>query len=90
MIPIWLIKFAGNKIFKAIKYNRDMKRLDDYVNKPNELDAEVKNIYKEIKALKKDSHPRADWVCLECGCKAIKKTSPKARRRKRRLTKKEK
>ena len=80
-MKIWLLKFIGNKIFKAIKYNRDMKRL-------NELDKEVKNIYKELKLLKKDSHSKADWVCLECGCKAVEKKSRKARRRKRRLIKK--
>ena len=87
-MKIWLLKFIGNKIFKAIKYNRDMKRLKDYVEKPNELDKEVKNIYKELKLLKKDSHSKADWVCLECGCKAVEKKSRKARRRKRRLIKK--
>ena len=30
------------------------------------------NHEKRIKALEKDSHPRADWICMDCGCKAKK------------------
>jgi rubrerythrin len=33
-------------------------------------------IDKEVAVLKKNSHPRADWICLECGCNAIKKENP--------------
>ena len=31
---------------------------------------------KIIKALEKDSHPRADWICMDCGCKAKKLEKP--------------
>jgi len=32
----------------------------------------AKNHEKRIKALEKESHPRADWICMDCGCKAKK------------------
>ena len=44
--------------------------------------------HKRLKALEKNSHPEADWVCLKCGCKARKVEKPKKRRK--RLIKKEK
>jgi|10_taG_2_1085330.scaffolds.fasta_scaffold214219_3 hypothetical protein len=46
MIPIWLIKFAGNRIYKAIKHNRELKKIEEYVNKPNELDIQIKQVQK--------------------------------------------
>ena len=58
---------------KKIKGLGNLVRINDYVNKPNELDLEVKNMLKRLKKLEKDTHPVADWVCLECGCKATKK-----------------
>ena len=71
MIPIWLIKFAGNRIYKTIKHNRELKKIEEYVNKPNELDIQIKELRNEhavsnkyldicndkIKELQKDSHP---------------------------------
>ena len=38
MIPIWAIKWGANKIFKVVKHNRELKKINDYVNKENELD----------------------------------------------------
>ena len=75
MIPIWLIKFAGNRIYKAIKHSKELKKIDKYVNKPNELDKEIKIVKKDIAMLKKNSHPQADWICMKCGCtgKRVKK-----------------
>ena len=37
-MPIWLVKIIGKRIIKAIKHRVDLKKIDDYVNKPNELD----------------------------------------------------
>ena len=87
MIPIWLIKFAGNRIYKAIKHNRELKKIDDYVNKPNELDRKFKSLQKtvnknaryteelekDVAILKKDSHPAQEYICCrKCGCKIAK------------------
>ena len=38
------------------------------------------NHEKRIKKLEKDSHPRADWICMDCGCKAKKVTKPTRRK----------
>ena len=42
----------------------------------------ARSLYKRIKKLEKDSHPRSDWICLECGCNAKKKEIPTKKRRK--------
>ena len=41
MIPLWLGKFIATRAIKAIKYRIDLKRIDNYVNKPNELDIQM-------------------------------------------------
>lgn len=41
------------------------------------------NHEKRLKKLEKDSHPVADWVCLECGCKARRIDKPTKKRRKK-------
>ena len=33
----------------------------------------IEELEKDVAILKKNSHPRSDWICLECGCKAKKK-----------------
>ena len=93
-LPIGLIKFAGNRIYKAIKHNRELKKIDEYVNKPNELDIQMKQLQKnnaklfkeneemqkEIAILKRDSHPPQEYICCKkCGCK-ISKIKNKKRR----------
>ena len=82
MIQVFIVKLIIQSIHKAIQKKKRIKglgnlvRINDYVNKPNELDLEVKNILKRLKKLEKDTHPIADWVCLDCGCKATKKKKP--------------
>ena len=71
----WLLKilgkWLGRKLIKTIKYKIDLKRIDKYVNKPNELDIQVKQLVKtnskilreneemqkNIAILRKESHP---------------------------------
>ena len=67
----WLLKIVGNVIIKAIKRKIDLKKIDKYVNKPNELDRQMKSLQKtvnknakyieelekDVAILKKDSHP---------------------------------
>ena len=98
-MPIWLGKFIATRIIKAVKRKIDLNKIDKYVNKPNELDKQMKQVQKnsfknsknieelekEVAILRKDSHPKSDWVCLECGCKAKKvEKATKRKRRKRR------
>ena len=42
----------------------------------------ARSFHKRIKKLEKESHPRSDWICLECGCHAKKKEIPTKKRRK--------
>ena len=70
-MPIWLAKIVATRIIKAIKHKIDLKRIDKYVNKPNELDKQMKSLQKtvnknakyieelekDVAILKKDSHP---------------------------------
>ena len=94
MIPIWLGKIVAWRIIKAIKYRVDLKKIDKYVNKPNELDIQMKQLQKnnvkllkeneemqkDIALLKKNSHPPQEFICCRrCGCK-INKTKSKKRR----------
>ena len=70
-MPIWLVKFAAVRIIKAVKHKIDLNKIDKYVNKPNELDKQMKSLQKTVNknakyieelektvaVLKKDSHP---------------------------------
>ena len=87
MIPIWLGKMVAKRVIKAIKHKIDLKKIDKYVNKPNELDVQMKQfqknntkllkenegMQKDIALLKKDSHPSQEYICcMKCGCKINK------------------
>jgi len=70
-MPLWLGKIIATRIIKAIKRKIDLKKIDKYVNKPNELDIQIKQqqkiiskqgryieeLEKDVAILKKDSHP---------------------------------
>ena len=71
MIPIWLGRMVAKGIIKGVKHRIDLKKIDKYVNKPNELDIQIKQqqktiskqgryieeLEKDVAILKKDSHP---------------------------------
>ena len=86
-MPIWLAKIVATRIIKAVKHKIDLKKIDKYVNKPNELDRQMKSLQKtvnrnakyieelekDIAILKKDSHPSQEYICCkDCGCKIAK------------------
>ena len=94
MIPIWIGKIVETRVIKAVKHKIDLNKIDKYVNKPNELDIQMKQLFKivgkqgkyieelekDIAILKKDSHPPQEFICCRrCGCK-INKTKSKKRR----------
>ena len=66
MIQAIIVKEVIGKIMDAIE-KADDKRI-------------ASNHEKRIKKLEKDSHPRADWICMDCGCKAKKVTKPTRRK----------
>ena len=77
MIQGLIVKFLFKKIMQAIE-KADDKRI-------------ARSHHKRLKALEKIAHPKADWVCLECGCAAKRKEMPtRGRRKRRKLINKEK
>ena len=87
MIPIWLGKMVAKRVIKAIKHKIDLKKIDKYVNKPNELDIQMKQtcktinkqgkyieeLEKKVAILETDSHPSQEYICCrKCGCKIAK------------------
>ena len=87
MIPIWLGKMVAKRVIKAIKHKIDLKKIDKYVNKPNELDIQMKQtrktlskqgkyieeLEKKVASLETDSHPAQEYICcMKCGCKITK------------------
>jgi uncharacterized membrane protein YhiD involved in acid resistance len=94
MIQGLIVKWIFNAIYKAIKRKHDLKKIDNYVNKPNELDKQMKQVQKnlnkalkyieelekEVGILKADSHPPL----------FTKKDKSKIERRLKKLEKKEK
>tara|TARA_Y100000310_G_C20405791_1_gene679600 strand:+ start:227 stop:421 length:195 start_codon:yes stop_codon:yes gene_type:complete len=57
MIKFILKKLGVSAIIKMME-RRAVKKIQDHE--------------KRIKALEKDTHPRADWICMKCGCVAKK------------------
>ena len=71
MIQAWIAKKIITAIIGGIKRKHDLKKMDDYVNKPNELDKQIKSLRKtvnkygkyieslekDVAILRKDSHP---------------------------------
>ena len=71
MIPVWVGKIVAKRIIKAVKHKIDLKKIDKYVNKPNELDLQarahakaldkygrtIEELEKEVAILKSNSHP---------------------------------
>ena len=95
MIPLWIGKIVAKGIIKGIKHKIDLKKIDKYVNKPNELDIQINQLYKivgkqgryieeldkNVAILNKDSHPPQEFLCCRrCGCE-IAKTKSKKRRK---------
>lgn len=69
MIPAMLMKVIIGQVMKAIEKASD-KRI-------------ASNHEKRIKLLEKHSHRQADFICMDCGCKAKRtvKTKNKSRRK---------
>jgi DNA repair ATPase RecN len=71
MIQGLIVKLIFDSIYKAIQRKHNLKKIDDYVNKPNELDKKFKQsqknlnkalkyievLEKDVGTLKTDSHP---------------------------------
>ena len=65
-----IIKKVLDIVMKQLLKQFNLGAIQKYVEQPNELDKKVKSMEKELKKLKKLSHPVADFVCIGCGSKA--------------------
>ena len=86
MVPVWIGKMVAKRVIKAIKHKIDLNKIDKYVNKPNELDIQIKNLQrtvskqgkyiesleKDVAILNKNSHPIRDFVTCNCCKKKLK------------------
>ena len=95
MIQSLVVKWIFKAIMNAIQKKHNLKKMDDYVNKDNILDKQMRSVNKsvgkygkyieklekEVAILKKDSHPSQEYICCrKCGCK-IAKTKSKIKKR---------
>ena len=95
MIQGMIAKKIIGVVIKKIMEKSELRRMRKYVEEDNELDIQVKQIQKSIAnqgkyveelekddpIIKKQTHPRADWICMKCGCKAKKVIKNKSRRK---------
>ena len=84
MLQGLLIKKIIDIVMKQLLKKFDFDKIQKYVEQPNELDKQVKSLQKtvskygkyiedvekNIAILKKVAHPKADFVCTDCGTKA--------------------
>ena len=84
MLQGLLIKKIIDIVMKQLLKQFDFDKIQKYVEQPNELDKQVKSLQKtvnkygkyiedvekNISILKKVAHPKADFVCTDCGTKA--------------------
>ena len=68
----WFIKQVFGQVFKAILNKYDLDSFKNYVENDNELDIKTRDHEDRIRKLEQDSHPVADFVCTEHGCKATR------------------
>ena len=81
MIQGMIAKKVIDIVLKRIMEKREIKNLRKYVEEPNDADDRIDKLELEVHKLKKDSHPKADWVCLQCGCKAREVKKSKKRKK---------
>ena len=60
-------KMILNQVIKLIAKQFKLDKVLKYVEEPNELDSEVKNLTARVESLAKMAHPQRDFViCNEC------------------------
>jgi ribonucleotide reductase alpha subunit len=73
-MKIWLAKIIAKKIIKAIKHKHDLRKIDEYVNKPNILDKQIKQIQKnQAKILKNQEKYENDLASVMSTIKKLKR-----------------
>ena len=61
-----------SKVIKILAKQFKLAKVLNYVEKPNELDEDMKHIKARVDSLEKMSHPPRDFViCDDCKCKIV-------------------
>ena len=81
MIGQFIAKQVAGAVVKKVMQKRAMKKLKDYVEKPNDADKRIDELEIEVAKLKRLSQAQADFVCMDCGCKAKRETKKNKRRK---------
>lgn len=81
MLQAMIIKKVVDIVLKQVLKKYNLSKMKKYVEEPNDADDRIDKLELEVHKLKKDSHPKADWVCLQCGCKARETKKSKKRKK---------
>ena len=66
MLQKILIEKVVKIVTKGLAKKFKLQNLLTYMDKPNDCDKRVDILEKEVKELKKDSHPCQDFICTNC------------------------
>ena len=80
MLQALIVKKVLEVVFKKIETKHKLNKLKKYVEEENELDIKVKDFAKRIAKLERLAHPKADFVCTGCGCKAKRKVNKRRKK----------
>ena len=53
-MPPFVLKFLGNMFFKWLNKRINLRKIERYVNEPNELDVQMKQMYKVVSRMRKE------------------------------------
>jgi hypothetical protein len=70
MLQAIIVKKVLDIVMKQILKKFKLDKIQKYVEEPNVLDKKVSKLEKSLKKLEKLAHPKANFVCTDCGCKA--------------------
>ena len=81
MIPAFVVKKIAGAIITKVMEKRSIKKMQKYVEEPNDADKRIDALELKVMYLEKFSHEQADFVCTKCGCKAKRVSKNKKRRK---------
>jgi hypothetical protein len=82
MLQAILAKKIASVVLEKVMEKRAMKKIRKYVDEPNDADNRIDELELKVAKLEKFSHAQADFLCMDCGCKAKRVTKKKNKRRK--------
>ena len=96
MVQSLIVKWVFKAVMNAIQKKHNLKKMDDYVNKENILDKQMRSVNKsvgkygkyieklekEVAILKANSHAPQEYICCrKYGCKIAKTKNKKLKKK---------